>query len=73
MFTVTSGSSTIVASGPCAAGTTVSYELTAEGTTELYYFQGMLTVIHATSVLEFELTDMIDWNPSAIGLYIVEC
>jgi len=44
MFTVTSGSSTIVASGPCAAGTRVSYELKAEGNTELYYFQGMLSM-----------------------------
>jgi len=70
-FTVTSGSSTIVASGPCAAGTRVSYELTAEGNTELYYFQGMLN--DASYIVKLRLTHPLDWNPSAIGLYIVEC
>lgn len=52
-FTVTPGTSTIIASGPCAAGQTVSYELVAQGNTALNYFQ--------------------DYNPSPIGLYVVEC
>lgn len=70
-FTITPGSSTIVASGACAAGTTVSYELVAEGTTALYYFQGksFYFIEHAGSYTN----SPNDYNPSALGLYIVAC
>lgn len=52
-FYVYPGTSTVVSSGKCAAGKTVSYEVSATGSFALSYFQ--------------------DYNPSAIGLYIVEC
>lgn len=42
MFTVTPGTSTIIASGACAAGQTLSFEIMAEGNTALNYFQGKL-------------------------------
>jgi len=53
VFPITPGSSTVVATGPCAAGMTVSYELVAKDSTALYYFQ--------------------DYNPAALGLYVVAC
>jgi len=53
VFPITPGSATIVASGPCAAGMTVSYELVAQDSTALYFFE--------------------DYNPAALGLFIVAC
>ena len=70
--TLTPGSAVTVASGPCAAGGVVAYELKAAAGTNLYYFQGML-IFHKNVQDELKLTDVPDYNNPSLGLYVTVC